>query len=113
MAVKVEREGPPGVFAEVLSFDNDGKLELFGVGKNKTPTLGLGKSDVTAFNIKTVQASGTLRIRVQEGEVAPGEEILAHHEEDDFKRMRCGSTATLAGTDGVSVAGCRLRLVAC
>ena len=77
-----------------------------------TLTLGLSKDYVTALNIATVQASGKLRIRVQEDEVAPGDEIIAYWDIDDFKLMICGQAAQLVGTDGASVTGCRLRLVA-
>ena len=112
MVLKVEREGPEGDFIEVLAYDDGGELQLFGVGEYKTPTLGLGKKYVTALNIATVQDSGMLRIRVQEDEVAPGDEILAYWDVDDFKLMICGQAAQLVGTDGASVTGCRLRLVA-
>ena len=110
VALKVERPDGSGGFEEVFSVN----IELIGHGRSKVPTVRLTKDMVKqlGLTIKVSRADGTHWIRVQEGEVEPGEEVLAYYELDDFKLIVCGRAATLKGTDGVSVAGCRLRLVA-
>ena len=113
MELKVERPDGSGGFEEVFSFN----IVLYGNGSSKTPTVRLTKAMVKelGLTIELGHDDGTHWIRVQEDAVEPGEEVLAYYEGplDDFKLIVCGQAATLKGTDGVSVAGCRLRLVAC
>ena len=114
MELKVERPDGSGGFEEVFSFN----IVLYGNGSSKTPNVRLTKDMVKQLGL-TIELNhttdGTHWIRVQEDTVEPGEEVLAYYEGplDDFKLIICGPAAQLMGTDGVSVAGCRLRLVAC
>ena len=109
----VERPDGSGAYDEVFSIN----IELFGSGHSKLPTVRLTKAMIAqlGLTIKLNHADGTHWIRVQEDEVEQGEEVLAYYEGplDDFKLIICGPAAQLVGTDGKSVAGCRLRLVAC
>jgi len=111
--LKVERPDSSGGFEEVFSID----IELFGSGRSKQPNVRLTTAMIAqlGLTIKLNHNDGTHWIRVQEDAVEPGEEVLAYYEGplDDFKLIICGPAAQLMGTDGVSVAGCRLRLVAC
>ena len=113
MELKVERPDGSGGFEEVFS----NNIELYGNGSSKVPNVRLTKAMVKqlGLTIELNHADGTHWIRVQEDAVEPGEEVLAYYEGplDDFKLIICGLAATLKGTDGKSVAGCRLRLVAC
>ena len=111
--LKVERPDGSGGFEEVSSIS----IELYGNGGYKVPNVRLTKDMVKqlGLTIELNHTDGTHWIRVQEDTVEPGEEVLAYYEGplDDFKLIICGPAAQLMGTDGVSVAGCRLRLVAC
>jgi len=113
VALKVERKDGSGGFAEIFSFS----FELYGNGRSKVPNARLTKAVVEqlGLTIELNHTDGTHWIRVQEDAVAPGEEVLAYYKGplDDFKLIICGPAAKLIGTDGKSVAGCRLRLVAC
>jgi hypothetical protein len=109
--LKVERPDGSGDFKEVSSIN----FELYGNGSSKVPNVRLTTAMVKqlGLTIKLNHADGTHWIRVQEDEVEPGEEVLAYYLLDDFKLIICGPAAQLMGTDRKSVAGCRLRLVAC
>ena len=113
MELKVERPDGSGDFEEVFSYN----IELYGNGRSKVPTVRLTTAMVEqlGLTIKLNHTDGTHWIRVQENAVEPGEEVLAYSEGPltDFKLIICGPAATLKGTDGKSVTGCRLRLVAC
>ena len=113
MELKVERPDGSGDFKEVSSIN----IELYGNGGAKVPNVRLTKDMIAqlGLTIEVNHADGTHWIRVQEDEVEQGEEVLAYYEGplDDFKLIICGPAAQLVGTDGKSVAGCRLRLVAC
>jgi hypothetical protein len=58
-------------------------------------------------------ADGRMNTRMSSDEVALGDEIVAFADAADLKLIICGQAAQLVGTDGKSVTGCRLRLVAC
>jgi hypothetical protein len=111
--LKVERPDGSGDFKEVSSIN----IELYGNGGAKVPNVRLTKAMVKqlGLTIELNHTDGTHWIRVQEDAVAPGEEVLAYNKGplDDFKLIICGPAAQLMGTDEKSVAGCRLRLVAC
>ena len=111
--LKVERTDGSGDYKEVSSIN----IELYGNGRSKVPNVRLTKAMVKqlGLTIKLNHNDGTHWIRVQEDTVEPGEEVLAYYEGplDDFKLIICGPAAQLMGTDEKSVAGCRLRLVAC
>jgi hypothetical protein len=83
---------------------------------NSNPTLVISKDQVlTGLDIShiTGRADKRLFTRMSSDEVALGDEIVAFDAADDLKLIICGQAAQLVGTDGKSVAGCRLRLVAC
>ena len=61
----------------------------------------------------TSRKDDRMNTRMSSDEVALGDEIVAFAAADDLKLIICGPAAKLIGTDGKSVAGCRLRLVAC
>ena len=83
---------------------------------NSHPTLVISKDQVVkGLDISHIAGRADKRLftRMTSDGVALGNEIEAFNSADDLKRIICGLAAELMGTDGVSVAGCRLRLVAC
>ena len=82
---------------------------------NSNPTLIVAKQQIEAMGIShaTSRADGRMNTRMSSGEVALDDEIVAFAAADDLKLIICGQAAQLVGTDGKSVTGCRLRLVAC
>ena len=83
---------------------------------NSNPTLVISKDQVVKgldISHATSRADGRMNTRMTSDEVALGDEIVAFAAADDLKLVICGQAAQLVGTDGKSVAGCRLRLVAC
>ena len=91
----------------------DGERQLSDINSN--PTLIVSKQQIEAMDINhaTGRKDGRMNKRMSSDEVALGNEIEAFDSADDLKGIICGPEAHLMGTDGVSVAGCRLRLVAC
>jgi hypothetical protein len=91
----------------------DGERQLSDINSN--PTLIVSKQQIEAMGIghATSRADGRMNKRMSSDEVALGDEIVAFAAADDLKLIICGQAAQLVGTDGRSVAGCRLRLVAC
>ena len=83
---------------------------------NSNPTLVISKDQVVkGLDISHIAGRADQRLftRMSSDEVALGDEIVAFAAADDLKLIICGQAAQLVGTDGKSVAGCRLRLVAC
>jgi hypothetical protein len=82
---------------------------------NSNPTLIVSKQQIEAMGIShaTSRKDDRMNTRMSSDEVALGDEIVAFAAADDLKLIICGPAAQLMGTDEKSVAGCRLRLVAC
>ena len=83
---------------------------------NSNPTLVISNDQVVnGLDISHIAGRADKRLftRMSSDEVALGNEIVAFEAANDLKGIICGPAAQLMGTDGMSVAGCRLRLVAC
>jgi len=91
-----------------------GKRQMQDVNSN--PTLVISKDQVVkGLDISNItgRADERLFTCMSSDAVEPGDEIVAFDDANDLKRIICGPAAKLTDTDGKSVAGCRLRLVAC